>query len=382
MLASKEMADGQQIYWVQSTFEGAKIRTCDTLGIGLSSASLANGSLPHGLALHRRSSSLFWGSGAYNLAHIVRTAQTFATSDTLANGGLGSSIQGVALDTVAGKVYWTTSRIGQGCSVRRANLDGTGEEVLLSYAPNGVQNLRGIALDLQHQRMYWSDLGAGVIRSATLDGASPQDILTGLAGPIGVALDVPGGRVYWCEGNGHVIKRANLDGSSPSTIVSGIGSPQYVAVDRQSKMIVWTELRGNGHGKIRRATLEGTNVQTLLGDRVADAVEYPSGIAVLGSSTATGVEESGSPAEFALQQNYPNPFNPTTAIRYGLPVQADVTLTVFDVLGQRVAVLEEGMRSAGYHEVTFDAKTLPSGVYFYRLQAGSSTETKRLLLLR
>ncbi len=102
-----------------------------------------------------------------------------------------------------------------------------------------------------------------------------------------------------------------------------------------------------------------------------------------------GVVATGVPGTIAEQpdiwellQNYPNPFNPSTVIRYGLPVQADVRLTVFDALGQRVAVLAEGMRGAGYHEVTFDAKSLPSGVYFYRLSAGAFTETKRLLLMR
>lgn len=382
MLTAAAMAEGQQIYWVQSTYDGAKIRTCDTLGNALSTASLATGSLPHGLALHVRSSSLFWGSGAFTMAHIVRTAQTFATSDTLPNGGLGSSIQGVALDTIAGKVYWTTTRIGQGCSIRRANLDGTAEEVLISSAPNGVQNLRGIALDLQHQRMFWSDLGAGVIRSATLDGANPLDILTGLAGPIGVALDVPGGKVYWCEANGHVIKRANLDGSSPSTVVSGIGSPQYLAVDRQSKMVFWTELRGNGHGKIRRATLDGANVQTILGDRAADAVEYPSGIAVLGSGSTTGVEESRPPAVFALRQNYPNPFNPSTTIAYELPGPVHVRLSVYDILGRQVSLLVDEDKDAGVYHVTFDARGLASGVYIYRLQAGTYTEARGLVIAK
>ena len=382
MLTFVEMADGQQIFWVQASFGGPKIRTCDSVGNSLSTASLAPAALPHGLALHQRSSSLFWGSGAYTLAHIVRTTQTFSPSDTLPNGGLGSSIQGVALDTVAGKVYWTTSRIGQGCSVRRANLDGTGEDTLISYAPNGIHNLRGIALDLEHHTMYWSDPGAGVIRSATLDGANPQDILTGLAGPIGVALDVLGGRVYWCEANGHVIKRANLDGSLPSTIVSTIGSPQYVAVDRQSNTVFWTELGARGRGKIRRAALDGANVQTLLGDQAADSVQYPSGIAVLGSSTATGVEESALPAEFALKQNYPNPFNPSTTISYELPGPVHVTLGVYDILGRLVSWLVDENKDAGVYNVKFDARGLASGVYIYRLQAGTFTEARGLVIAK
>jgi hypothetical protein len=85
---------------------------------------------------------------------------------------------------------------------------------------------------------------------------------------------------------------------------------------------------------------------------------------------------------FALLQNYPNPFNPSTTIQYALPSRAHVTLTVFNTLGQQVAELVNGEREAGYHEVTFDGRNLTSGVYLYRMQAGSYVGTKKLLVVR
>jgi hypothetical protein len=90
----------------------------------------------------------------------------------------------------------------------------------------------------------------------------------------------------------------------------------------------------------------------------------------------------GIPQEFRLEQNYPNPFNPSTTIRYGLPVRSHVRVAVFNTLGQQVAVLQNGEQEAGYHEVKFDGSKLASGVYLYRMQAGSYVETKKLLLVR
>lgn len=94
------------------------------------------------------------------------------------------------------------------------------------------------------------------------------------------------------------------------------------------------------------------------------------------------VEPTPRPSEFSLDQNFPNPFNPSTTIRYGIPARSHVRLIVFNLLGQQVALVQNGEQDEGYHEARFDANGLPSGVYFYRLQAGSYTETKRLLLVR
>jgi hypothetical protein len=85
---------------------------------------------------------------------------------------------------------------------------------------------------------------------------------------------------------------------------------------------------------------------------------------------------------YMLSQNFPNPFNPSTVIRYGLPGSAHVILSVFNSLGQQVATLVQGDQEAGEHEVRFDAGSLSSGVYFYRIQAGDFVQTKRLLLLK
>jgi len=111
------------------------------------------------------------------------------------------------------------------------------------------------------------------------------------------------------------------------------------------------------------------------------------------------VNTTAVPTVFALSQNYPNPFNPSTKIAFHVPSSHFVSLKVFDVLGREIRTLVHEMLQAGKYQVTFDANALASGVYFYRLsvspsatrdlvptsrdgQAGESTQTKRMVLMR
>lgn len=101
-------------------------------------------------------------------------------------------------------------------------------------------------------------------------------------------------------------------------------------------------------------------------------------------SQLTGIERNPSkpPSRFTLLQNFPNPFNPTTVIEYQLPDTRFVTLRVYDILGRRVATLVKERQNAGTHSLTFNASRLPSGIYFYRLQAGNAVLAKKLMLLK
>ena len=98
-------------------------------------------------------------------------------------------------------------------------------------------------------------------------------------------------------------------------------------------------------------------------------------------STVSNETESVT-GEFSLHQNYPNPFNPNTVIGYHLPQSSLVTLSVYDALGREIAKLVQGRQSEGVHKVTFDASALASGVYFYRIEAGSFNQLKKMLLIK
>ena len=101
-------------------------------------------------------------------------------------------------------------------------------------------------------------------------------------------------------------------------------------------------------------------------------------------NTITGIVQTNSllPEKFELYQNYPNPFNPSTTIRYDLPRQSRVKIVVYDILGRKVATLVDEPKKAGRYQVIWNANRRGSGVYFYRLQAGDYSTTKKLLLLK
>ncbi|MGO9480693.1 MAG: T9SS type A sorting domain-containing protein, partial [Candidatus Kryptoniota bacterium] len=88
------------------------------------------------------------------------------------------------------------------------------------------------------------------------------------------------------------------------------------------------------------------------------------------------------PDKYVLYQNYPDPFNPTTVINYQLPVVSNVTLSVYDILGRKVATLINAKQNAGVHIAVFDGASYSSGVYFYRIETNGSSETKKMLLLK
>jgi hypothetical protein len=100
------------------------------------------------------------------------------------------------------------------------------------------------------------------------------------------------------------------------------------------------------------------------------------------TSVRAPVQIVDQPSVFTLDQNYPNPFNPSTVIQYGLPVGGMTTLKIYNVLGQEVETLVKEMQAPGTYSVRFDASSLSSGVYFFRLQSGSFSAVKKMALVK
>ena len=125
------------------------------------------------------------------------------------------------------------------------------------------------------------------------------------------------------------------------------------------------------------ALTAGAHTFTLSGSGVS--IDY---VQLIKEDVVSGVADGTQPFAFALEQNYPNPFNPSTTISFSLAKASNVNLTIYNVLGQRVGTLVNNHLDAGSHTVNFNAAKFASGVYFYRLEAGSYVSLKKMMLLK
>jgi hypothetical protein len=162
-------------------------------------------------------------------------------------------------------------------------------------------------------------------------------------------------------------------GGSQAVVVNGVGStsvPWGPGLQNLDSIKAWAYPIGSESREIR-LTSPARSVQFVM-------IESGSSPVSVGNEKQPVIVD-----RFALDQNYPNPFNPQTSISYSLPRASSVSLKVYDILGREVVSLINGEReSVGIHQVTFDATNLPSGVYFYRLQAEKYVETKRMVLIK
>jgi hypothetical protein len=165
----------------------------------------------------------------------------------------------------------------------------------------------------------------------------------------------------------HEIQRSaeRFDGFTMLTTLFGPVDPErqekeaYQYVDRDATVGVW-------YYRLVQHDQAGTI-------HFSDAAE----VNVISNLAALGI-----PGQFVLEQNYPNPFNPSTVIRFGLPRSSEVSIVIYNTLGQKVAELLNEQREAGYQEARFDGSGLASGVYYYRLHAGDFLETKKMIILK
>ena len=102
----------------------------------------------------------------------------------------------------------------------------------------------------------------------------------------------------------------------------------------------------------------------------------------MGGTVDVEFEDNNLPSSFSLNQNYPNPFNPSTTISFNLPVQAKIKVIIYDALGTQLEVIADDVKSAGTHNVTWNAKNYASGIYFYKLEADNFVQVRKMILMK
>jgi hypothetical protein len=287
----------------------------------------------------------------------------------------GSAFRGLAVDNDSNWIYIASSNMITKPRIERVHPDGTSLQLVLRL-DSLAGNPRALAIDPAARKLYWTEFTQGkILRVDLAPGAVPQDVVSGLDGPVGLAVDPAAQKIFWTEANANVIRCSDLNGNGSVTLASGLAVPNYLALDTTGGKMYWSEI---GIPRICRANLDGSSVQTL-----PITVSHPTGVVfTAGGSTSVSDNSAELPSRYSLNQNYPNPFNPSTTIRFSVPRQSRVTIAVYNMLGQKVADLVNGEQGAGVHTAVFQTSELSSGIYLYKMQAEGFSEIRKMVLLR
>lgn len=192
----------------------------------------------------------------------------------------------------------------------------------------------------------------------------------------------PNNETLYFEDNDRGIAYVKTDGSDEGTYYSSFATKHGLQYNGAMDLLVWSSVPFSGAPSLRyRSPDAGEDVfsEAFFQGREIHGMDF-----IITNPTTVSTDEAmvTVPNSVSLDQNYPNPFNPVTSIRYRLDAASEVRLSVYDVTGRLLEVLEQGVRSAGEHEVRFDGSGLSSGMYIYRLEGTGFTETRKMLLIK
>ncbi|MBN1406345.1 MAG: T9SS type A sorting domain-containing protein [Calditrichaceae bacterium] len=311
-------------------------------------------------------------------------------SDTVAVITGITGIYDIELDLVNRKIYWVRDTYADD-AVQRADMDGLNSNIEDMYTSTSTSyDFLGVGLDVTNSKVYWVQRNNGCsdkISSMNFDKTGHTYVIThpanSLLGPWDI--DIVGNKIYWsdCGLSEDIIYKANLDGSNIDTVLKDVDC-QYFVIDPATDKIYFAD-----NSLIQCANLDGTGRDTV----VTGVGGFVMGIGI-SHNAPTDITENKVPLEsFHLYQNYPNPFNPSTTIRYSVGAQnsvetqnfasQQVELSIYNLLGQKVATLVNTKQPAGDYKVEWDASNIPSGVYFYKLETDNGfSQTKKLMLIK
>ncbi len=278
---------GDKMYWTDAGTNTNKIQRANLDGTGVVDTDVVDlvttGLVtPLGIALDRAERKMYWVDG-----NSADPLQTIERADMLVNPVVGPPVVtgpppsdrvAIALDLVSDpqKMYWTDFL---GTEIKRANLDGSSEELLVNTQCCPVD----IALDVGADEMYWTlRFGVDKIQRATLAGNGVTDLLTaadGLIDPRGIALDLVERQMYWVDNGDNTIKRADMAVKPAVTTLvdTDLFVPLFIALDVFDRKMYWTDA---GNHTIKRAAMDVNPVVTILVDGPNDGLDIPVGIAL------------------------------------------------------------------------------------------------------
>jgi hypothetical protein len=361
-------SQASKIFWIDQSYGKIQSANLDGSHVTDIKDSLQ---MAEGIALDTLSEPMKIYYSESGLDRIVRMNFDGSDPEEVVTGVIG--LEDIALDLENRKIYWLKNTYSDD-RVSRANMDGLNSEIEDLYTSSyAFHDFRGIGINPDSQLVFWTQTVYGKvdrINRLTYAGTYWENI-GNYSGPRD--LDVVGNKIYWSWGSREQIMRANLDGSEVDTVLINVDG-FYLVVSNELGKIYSSE-----NNKIVCAdldTTEGIDLVTGLGSQVR-------GIALYYNPAAVSVEEQNHIAvSHQLNQNYPNPFNPQTVISWQLAVGSHVELSVYNLLGEKIATLISESMTPGDHTYTFNGKNLASGVYYYQLVAGDYREVKKMILLR
>lgn len=375
-------AHAQYVYWIDTNYGAPLLRRAQVYGDFRSELALAPGSLPEGLAYSPVSGRLVFGESAFAGAAIRQTTPAFAAPLAIVSGQ--SCVRGVAVHPGTGGIFWTTSNLVAGSQIWRCDSDGSGAQVLLDLG--GAANLRGLAIDAAGGKLYFTDFDQELILRSNLDGTSLEAFYFAGpgAGPWGIFFDPMGQRVFWSEyGAGRIRSVAASGGMVATNVYLGLANPTYLERLPDGGVpdgffLLWSEA-GVGAQRIALAFPDGSASYT-----TNLPVSTYGGLAYVAGDALAVDPARLAPAELALAPGAPNPATAATVVQLSLPAATHARLTLVDVQGRRVATLLDGPMPAGRHPVplapVWAAARPAAGVYFLRLEAGGRRLSRKLVV--
>ena len=244
-------------------------------------------------AQNKPTAKLYFVTGSFSSTGSVKVMNADGSNETeLASGSIVIEPDGIEVDAAAGKMYWTDMGPGGGADksvadkdgrIMRADLDGKNIETLV---PKGITTTpKQLTLDVAGGKVYWCDRGDvgdknvdPKVMRANLDGSGVEILVsTDVMSPVGIALDLANGKLYFADRYANNIKRANLDGSDVEIVVTNTEYPVDLAIDLKTRSIYWTARQAGG---VYRADVDGTNIDGTSLTPIITGIQAPIGITI------------------------------------------------------------------------------------------------------